>query len=84
MGVQPPEAYARLKALPGFSYKEMAWDFELGNKVADGIAHEDYEEWVVHYTAREEHGARRAVVQGGTIPDAKRPLFIDGHSARRS
>lgn len=46
MAVQPPELYDKLKAIPDFSYKAMAWDWEKGKKVVYGVEPEEYESWV--------------------------------------
>jgi predicted AlkP superfamily phosphohydrolase/phosphomutase len=46
MAVQPQELYEKLKAIPGFSYKAMAWDWEKGKKVVYGVDPEEYESWV--------------------------------------
>lgn len=51
--VHPPELYDRMKALPGFNARELAWDFELEKKAETGVPKEEYAEWVRFHMARE-------------------------------
>lgn len=54
--VYPPELHDQLRTMPGMSYKELAWDFELEKKVLQGgIDQEEYESWIQFHTRREQH-----------------------------
>lgn len=51
--IHPREIYDRFKELPGFSAKDMAWDFELEKKAEKGVQPEEYENWVRFHIKRE-------------------------------
>ena len=51
--VHPPELYDRMKAIPGFNARELAWDFELEKKAETGVPKEEYGEWVRFHMDRE-------------------------------
>jgi predicted AlkP superfamily phosphohydrolase/phosphomutase len=51
--VYPADLYEKLKKLPGFNAKELAWDFELEKKAEKGVAEEEYEHWVEFHIRRE-------------------------------
>lgn len=51
--VHPKEIYEKLKMLPGFNAKELAWDFELEKKAETGIPEKEYEHWVDYHIRRE-------------------------------
>lgn len=51
--VHPRELYEKLKELPGFNAKELAWDFELEKKAETGIPEKEYEHWVDYHIQRE-------------------------------
>ncbi|NVM57777.1 MAG: alkaline phosphatase family protein, partial [Desulfobacterales bacterium] len=51
--VYPQGLYEQLKALPGFNPRELAWDFDLEKKAAQGIPYEEYESWVEFHIRRE-------------------------------
>ena len=53
MNVYPPELYDRMKALPGFSPKDLAWDFDLEKKAERGVPVEEYEKWITFHIRRE-------------------------------
>jgi predicted AlkP superfamily phosphohydrolase/phosphomutase len=53
--VYPRELYGKLKELPGFNVKELAWDFELEKKAEKGVPHEEYENWIRFHIQREKH-----------------------------
>ena len=42
----PPDLYDRLKAIPDFDAKELAWDFEQEKQAMEELTHEDRENWV--------------------------------------
>ena len=49
----PTELYEKLKELPGFNAKELAWDFEMEKKAERGIPKEEFEHWVEYHIRRE-------------------------------
>ena len=51
--VYPPDLYQKLKALPGFNARELAWDFDLEEKAARGVPKEEYEDWIGFHIRRE-------------------------------
>jgi predicted AlkP superfamily phosphohydrolase/phosphomutase len=51
--VYPRELYSELQALPGFDVKDLAWDFDMEKKAEQGIAEEEYENWVRFHIRRE-------------------------------
>lgn len=53
LNVSPPELYAKLKAIPGFNGKELAWDFDLEDKAAKGVPKEEFENWIAFHIRRE-------------------------------
>lgn len=53
--VYPPDLYQKLKELPGFNAKELAWDFDLEKKAEKGVPHEEYENWIKFHIQREKH-----------------------------
>ncbi len=55
LNTHPPELYERLKKLPGFNAKDLAWDFELEKNAARGVPHEEYENWIKFHIRRERH-----------------------------
>src|SRR5262245_7373526 len=55
--VHPPGLHERLLAIPGLSFKDMAWDFELEKKAARVVPPEEYESWIRFHIARERHWA---------------------------
>ena len=52
--VHPPELYARLQTLPGFSAKEAAWDFDQEKRATQVIPESEHEAWVTHHIRREQ------------------------------
>lgn len=51
--VYPADLYESLKALPSFSAREVAWDFDLERQSMKTIPSEDYEGWVRVHIRRE-------------------------------
>ncbi len=56
----PPDLYERLKEIPGFDPKELAWDFERENQTLTYMAQADLENWVQYHIVREEQWFRVA------------------------
>lgn len=50
----PPHLYDRLKAIPGFDAKELAWDFKREDQIGDDMSVTDLEAWVHAHRLREE------------------------------
>ena len=50
----PPDLYDRLKAIPGFDAKELAWDFKREDQIGDDMSVADLEQWVHAHRLREE------------------------------
>lgn len=51
--VYPREIYDKIKELPGFNARELAWDFDLEKEASRGIPPDKYEEWVEFHIRRE-------------------------------
>ncbi len=56
----PPGLYDRLKQIPGFDAKELAWDFKREDKIGDSMSQADLEGWVHAHRLREEQWFRVA------------------------
>ena len=54
LGCAPPGLFDRLKALPSFNPREMAFDMELEVKAVEGCAADEYADWVRLHTRREQ------------------------------
>ena len=51
--VTPPALYDRLKAIDGFSAKELAWDFEREAQIGEQMSQKELESWVTEHLPRE-------------------------------
>lgn len=51
--VHPEGLYERLKELPEFNARDLAWDFDLEKKAEKGVPEEEYEGWVEFHKRRE-------------------------------
>jgi predicted AlkP superfamily phosphohydrolase/phosphomutase len=49
----PPGLYDRLKSLPGFDPKQVAWDIDLEQKCIQAMAPDDYVSWLQFHIGRE-------------------------------
>jgi predicted AlkP superfamily phosphohydrolase/phosphomutase len=49
----PSDLYERLKTIPGFDPKELAWDFEQEKQSGNELSDHDREEWVSYHLPRE-------------------------------
>lgn len=58
--VTPPNLFDRLKQMPGFEPRELAWDFEQESKAVQELSEGDTENWVTYHTARERQWFRIA------------------------
>ncbi|HYR88123.1 MAG TPA: alkaline phosphatase family protein [Terriglobia bacterium] len=56
--VTPVELFERLKSVPGFDAKRLAWDFEKESQVMEEFTQEQLEDWVRYHVGREEQWAR--------------------------
>lgn len=56
----PGDFYDRLKTLPGFNPKELAWDFNNEKQAVDVLSDEDRENWVRYHLPREKQWFRIA------------------------
>jgi predicted AlkP superfamily phosphohydrolase/phosphomutase len=50
----PDDIYERLKSIPDFDPKELAWDFEREKQSGDELSDEDRENWVRYHLPREQ------------------------------
>ncbi len=76
--VHPPDLYEELKRLPGLSYKEMGWDFELEKKILQGVDQKEYEEWIRFHIKRERHWFEIARHLMRTKPADLTAVMFDG------
>ncbi len=51
--IHPPEMFEKLKSLPGFHAKDVAWDFEREKQATKTIPPEEYADWVEFHRRRE-------------------------------
>lgn len=58
--VTPPELFNRLKNIPDFDPKELAWDFEREKQALESMSEEETENWVRYHLPREEQWFRIA------------------------
>src|SRR5262245_48704384 len=58
--VTPPELFDRLKAVPGFNAKELAFDFEMEPKAVMELTPAETEDWVRYHITREDQWFRIA------------------------
>jgi predicted AlkP superfamily phosphohydrolase/phosphomutase len=56
----PDGLYDRIKEIPGFSAREMAWDFQRESLVGEEMTQAELEAWVHHHRLREEQWFRVA------------------------
>ena len=56
----PQDLYDRLKAIPDFNPKELAWDFEQEKQAMEELSREDRENWVRYHLPREQQWFRIA------------------------
>jgi predicted AlkP superfamily phosphohydrolase/phosphomutase len=56
----PHDLYDRLKGIPDFDAKELAWDFEQEKQAMEELTHEDRENWVKYHLPRERQWFRIA------------------------
>lgn len=56
----PPELYDRLKEIPDFDPKELAWDFDREKQSLEIMTEEDTENWVSYHIPRDEQWFRIA------------------------
>jgi predicted AlkP superfamily phosphohydrolase/phosphomutase len=54
LGCHPPGLFDRLKELPSFDPRELALDMELEAKAVEGCPDEEYADWILLHTRREE------------------------------
>jgi len=58
--VTPPELFERLKTMPEFNPKELAWDFDQEAKAMEVLDESETEHWVRYHLPREEQWFRIA------------------------
>jgi predicted AlkP superfamily phosphohydrolase/phosphomutase len=51
--VYPPSLYEKLKTLPGFNPKDIAWDLDLEKKSIQSLPQAEYEDWIRFHIRRE-------------------------------
>ncbi|UFP92771.1 alkaline phosphatase family protein [Gloeobacter morelensis] len=51
----PPELYERLKELPDFSPKNLAWDFEHEKQIMEALNQGDLADWIRYHIRRDEN-----------------------------
>jgi len=56
----PKDLYDRLKSIPDFNPKELAWDFEQEKQALDELSDDDREKWVSYHLPREQQWFRIA------------------------
>jgi predicted AlkP superfamily phosphohydrolase/phosphomutase len=72
----PPDFYDRLKSLPGFNPKELAWDFEQEKQAVEELSDEDRENWIRYHLPREKQWfSIAAYLLSEEAPDLMAVLF---------
>jgi predicted AlkP superfamily phosphohydrolase/phosphomutase len=72
----PTTLYDRLKRIPGFDAKELAWDFKREDQIGDDMSQADLEAWVHAHRLREEQWFRVAeAMLGEDDPDLFAVMF---------
>ena len=56
----PAGLYDRVKAIPGFNARELAWDFQRESLIGEDMTQAEREAWVEHHRPREEQWFRVA------------------------
>jgi predicted AlkP superfamily phosphohydrolase/phosphomutase len=56
----PDGLYDRVKAIPGFNAKDLAWDFQRESQIGEDMTQAELEAWVHHHRPREEQWFRVA------------------------
>ncbi|AGY59898.1 alkaline phosphatase family protein [Gloeobacter kilaueensis] len=51
----PPELYERLKEMPDFSPKNLAWDFEHEKQIMEALGQGELADWIRYHIRRDEH-----------------------------
>ncbi|MHC4455470.1 MAG: alkaline phosphatase family protein [Planctomycetota bacterium] len=51
--VHPANFYEKLKVLPGFNSRELAWDFQMEKKASKGVPADEYKSWIDFHIRRE-------------------------------
>jgi len=73
---RPDDLYDRMKALPGFDPKELAWDFDREKKAIDLLSDEERENWIRYHLPREAQWFRIADnLLGGESLDLMAVMF---------
>lgn len=56
----PAGLYDRIKSIPGFDARELAWDFEREGQIGEPMSQNEMEDWVRHHLPREDQWFRIA------------------------
>ncbi len=68
--------YDRVKAIPGFNAKELAWDFQRESLIGEDMTQAEREAWVEHHRPREEQWFRVAeTLMAEDVPDLFAVMF---------
>ena len=74
--VHPLDLFDRLKKIPNFDAKELAWDFEQEQQAGNELSDHDREEWVRYHLPREMQWFRVAeYLMSAEAPDLMAVLF---------
>jgi predicted AlkP superfamily phosphohydrolase/phosphomutase len=56
----PDSLYDRVRQIPGFNPKDLAWDFERESKIGEEMTPDELESWIRHHLPREQQWFRIA------------------------
>lgn len=74
--VHPAELYERVRRIPSFDPKELAWDFEREGQIGEVMSQSDLENWVTSHLPREKQWFRIAeTLLGEDRPDLFAVMF---------
>jgi len=58
LGCYPDGLYDRLRTMPGFDARQLAFDMELEQRAIEGCPADEYEQWIDFHIRREQHWFR--------------------------
>ncbi len=76
--IHPKDLYDRLKELPGFNPKEVAWDFDREKKATKVIPREEIKSWVEHHLRREQQWYQIFEYLQSNRPSDLTGILLDG------
>ena len=76
--IHPKDLYDRLKELPGFNPKEVAWDFDREKKATKVLPRDEIKSWVEHHLRREKQWYQIFEYLQSNRPSDLTGILLDG------